>query len=152
MKGGIYTSSPALPLGVSLGLTFPSEHLRISGPGLAGVPSSSGDNASWHCPCALSPREGHLPLLPPPSQRLLPSVPAGLCRGAGDGAVLPVCPAPASRLWHRRDSGSPIVPCWPAEPLPRSSCYFGCDCSFPELLITRSSLALPFNPFNISKN
>lgn len=34
----------------------------------------------------------------------------------------------------------------------RTSCSFGCDCRIPELLITSSSLALPFNPRNISKN
>jgi len=51
-----------------------------------------------------------------------------------------------------------LLPCWPGQSSfpaglsPRRSCYFGCDRKVPELLITSSSLALPSNARNISKN
>lgn len=89
--------------------------------------------------------------------------------GSGDRALLPVCPAPGSCACSSRAPG-PLVGTRLQQPLtpsclagqdrapsraglcPRSSCSFGSDCRIPELLITSSSLVLPFNPRNILKN
>lgn len=63
--------------------------------------------------------------------------------------------------WWAHDSSGPRPPCclagqgrvhFQAGLYPRTCCSFGCDCRIPELLITSSSLPLPFNPRDISKN